>query len=107
MSSQVDQEDWPAVELLRVESQQSPQWSKFVELVPIFSRIPDWNWCLFFTGLCENDDEIDWNDSGFALCLPGDVPKLSGRFSEAVDEANQEFRAFLGRGLLDRVNVEN
>ena len=107
MSSEVSQEAWPKVELLRVESRQSPQWSKMVELVPIFSRSPYGDWCLFFTGLCEDDVEIDWKDSGFALCSPGDAAKISKRLAEAADEANEEFRAFLGRGLLNPNDVEN
>jgi len=107
MSSEVSQDDWPKVELLRVESRQSPQWSKMVELVPIFSRSPYGDWCLFFTGLCGDDVGIDWKDSGFALCSPADAAKITERFAEAADEANEEFRAFLGRGLLNSDDMKN
>lgn len=107
MERKIDQEDWPNVDLLRVEIRQSPQWSKFREVVPIFSRRPYDSWCLFFTGLCEDDEGIDWKLAGFALCLPEDVTNVTARFSEATDEANQEFRAFLGRGLLNTDDLEN
>jgi hypothetical protein len=107
MSIEISQDDWPRIELLRVDSRQSAQWSKYSEAVPIFSRRPYGDWCLFFTGLCEDDQEIDWKDAGFALCLPEDMKKVTDKFSEAVDEANEEFRAFLGRGLINDDKLEN
>jgi hypothetical protein len=95
----VNEEDWPDVQYLRALPQQSPQWNKFSEVIPIFSRTPDGEWCSIFTELAEGDELIDWKTAGFARCLHEEAPLVSSRFAVITDSANLEFRAFLGHGL--------
>jgi hypothetical protein len=101
MENETSEDDWPDVLFLNSEIRDSPQWSLLREVVPIFSRRPYEDWCLLFTEKCENDGNLEWHEAGFARCKPEQTDEVSARFAANTIAANIDFRAFLGRGLLN------
>lgn len=96
----MDEFDWLDVGLLRVEAEQSAQWSGLRDVVPVFTRQPYEDWCRMFRWACEGDEELDWKGAGFARCRPEEVAVVEARFEAIAESVNGEFRSFLGRALI-------
>ncbi len=97
----MNENDWPAVQLTRVESNRSPEWSGLREVQPVFERHPYREWCRLFYDECENSDSLEWMGAGFARCKPDDVDSVEASFRVAVDGANRRFRDLLSRNVIE------
>lgn len=107
MNSEVTEEAWPDISLLRIQVDRSAQWFKRINARPFFSREPDLDWCSFFAECCENDSEIAWKGAGFVDCVSEELEHVELRLLRAVENANQRFRADLRIGLHNNFDPEN